>query len=468
MKFIQELFDKQQNSLQTLKNSTYKDRIQKIDRIHHFLTQEVNKQSLYQALRQDLGKSEMEAKVTELFPVISNIKHIKSHLKSWMKPQRKSTPLALTGTKSYVRYEPKGSTLIIAPWNYPFSLAIDPLLYAIASGCAAIVKPSEFSSATSAFIHSMIGELFPEAEFAVVEGAIPESQFLLSLPFHHIFFTGSPKVGKIVMEAAAKNLTSVTLELGGKSPCIIDDSVDIEAVAKKVLWGKLVNAGQTCIAPDYILIQENIKDVFIRQLQQSFHELFGTGVDLPSNKDYGRIINDKNYKRLQGYIENARVLNTEVIALGENEPEHRLMVPHIVVEPAPDSEVMQEEIFGPILPVLGYNEITNVPGFIRRLPRPLSLYIMSEKQKHIDYLLQHTTAGGTVINDLLIHYGNSNLPFGGVNHSGIGKGNGIYSFKAFSNERAVMHQKWGLTSVLQPPYTENKNKLVNFMLKWLS
>lgn len=460
---VERLFNLQRSpeNLQAMKATTAKERIERITRVERFILNPEHQEELAQAMWYDLRKSKEEVIATEIIPILTLLVHIKRKLKYWMKPQAVPTPVAMTGISSYIRYEPKGHVLVIAPWNYPFQLSIIPLIHAIAAGNVVLVKPSEISSATSAFTKKMMLQLFPEKEVAVIEGDVPVATALLEKPFHHIFFTGSPAVGKIVMAAAAKHLTSVTLELGGKSPCVIDDSVNIRQVAGKVAWGKLLNNGQTCIAPDYILIHHSQKEAFIEGFQDWVQKHYNhNGQGIQQSPYYTRIINERNFERVRRLISQAVDAGAQLITAEEMDAADKFMPPTLLDNVSLDMDIMQEEIFGPVLPILTYEDLTEVPEIIGQLPKPLAMYIMSQNSKNQNYLLDHSTAGGTAINELMITTLNPELPFGGVNNSGIGKSNGKHSFVEFSNERGVMKRRYLDFKMIFPPYNEKIFKLM--------
>jgi len=460
--YIKDVFSKQKNHAPSLRQTSAKDRLEKINRIYNYLLDSKNKKALLSALYTDLGKPSVEAKTSEIGVLLHSIKDIKHKLKGWMRDQRVPTPLLFTGNTSHIIHEPKGVALIISPWNYPFQLCINPLLYALAAGCTSILKPSEYSKSTSGFIARMITELFDEKEVAVCQGGIPTSQALLDLPFDHMYFTGSPVVGKIVMTAAAQHLSSVTLELGGKSPCFVDDSVNIDKVAKKIVWGKFFNTGQTCIAPDYILVSEKNKNKLAEALKKHIQAMYNpNGKGIEKSKDLGRLINDKHFQKVSRLISEAVNSGAKLITGGITEPSERFIAPTILTDIKPDADILQKEIFGPVLPILTYQTLDEALAYVNNKPKPLALYIMSKKSKNIQKILGSTSAGGTVINDFLTHFANHNLPFGGVNNSGIGKSHGKHGYLAFTNQRSLMKNKWSPTAIFHPPYTDLKEKLAD-------
>jgi len=466
---IQNIILSHKDTAVKLKRTTYKDRIKKLNSIVSYLQDRNNEQRLMEAMKIDLGRHTVEVLLSEI-GVINNVaKYIKRNLKEWMKNERVATSISLLGASSYIIKEPKGSTLIIAPWNYPLQLGIVPLCYAIAAGNTAVIKPSEYSSATSAYMATMIAQIFDPKEITVVQGAVEETKILLDLPWDHIYFTGSTMVGKIIMKAAAERLSSVTLELGGKSPCIIDKSANIASVAKKLTWGKFLNNGQTCIAPDYVLVPKKMKSSLVAELKKEVKtQLDPNGIGSQANEDYGHIISERHHSRCVSLLEDAIQKGANIITGGEYDASSRFFAPTVLDNVTDDMKIMQEEIFGPILPIIGYTSKEEVVNIINNKPKPLALYIQSKDQKSIAFFIENTTAGGTVINDFMIHYANPHLPFGGVNNSGIGKSHGYYGFQEFTNERAVMRQRFGATSLLHPPFTARSEKLARILGKWLS
>ena len=467
---IKRIYEVQSNpkNVLALRNSSYQDRIAKIKSIYNYILNKSNHDRIAEALYKDLRKSNEEVITTEMTPVILTIKEVCKKLKHWMKDEHVPSPVTMVGMSSFIKYESKGNILIIGPWNYPFQLAIYPLVYAIAAGNTAIIKPSEFSSNTANAISIMIKELFDENEVAVVEGGIPEATALLALPFNHIHFTGSPKVGKIVMEAAAKNLTAVTLELGGKSPVIIDGSTNLNSTAEKVCWGKTLNSGQTCIAPDFALVQENALDGFVEGFKRAcekFYDPNKKGID--QSKDYGRIINDTNFDRVQALLEDAKENGAKVEFGGEVNKQDRYIQPTLLSNINMKMKIMQDEIFGPILPVVSFKNKEDVTELLNSFPSPLALYIMSNNKDNTKYFLDHTVAGGTCINELMLTSVNPHLPFGGVNNSGVGKTGGKHSFMDFSNQRGVIKRKYvNSIKLIYPPFNKQIFKYFQKVIKF--
>ena len=383
---------------------------------------------LAEALWTDLHKSYEEAYLTELSIVYGEIRNHLRHLRQWAKPERKSSPLAILPASSRIIKEPLGNALIIAPWNYPVQLLLNPLVGAISAGCTAMLKPSPYVPNVSRVLTEMIRATFPEEYIAIVEGNRQVNQMLLAERWDLIFFTGSPALGKMVMEAASKHLTPVVLELGGKSPCIIDKSADLKVAAKRVAWGKALNAGQTCIAPDYLMIHEKVKDRFLRLLVKEWKHLLTK--DPQKAKHFVRIVSDKALERLIGYLDNGTIYHG-----GKYDKAERYLSPTILTDIHENAPVMQEEIFGPIFPVLTFKEINEVITFVTEREKPLALYYFGTNG---DYVLRHTSSGGACVNDVIMHIVNHKVPFGGVGNSGMGSYHGKESFMAFSHRRAVI------------------------------
>ena len=457
---IQQVFELQKAHSLTLRNTDSSQRKNKLRKLKSVI--EANEKEIFAALDIDLRKSQFEAAFSEVYFVYAEIDFAIKHLSGWMKPKRVAATLSSLLTKNRVYYEPKGTCLIIAPWNYPFQLLIGPLISAIAAGNCAILKPSEISPATSAAIMKIISENFDANEIACFEGDAEVSKALLEMPFGHIFFTGGTAVGKVVMTAAAKNLTSVTLELGGKSPCIIDEHTNIQKTADKIIWGKFMNAGQTCIAPDYILIKKEQEEEFIQHASGALDKMYYPGGKL-DKQSYGKIINEKNFNRINELVIDAVSGGAKVTVGGSNQSGDLTFEPTILTNVSPDCKIMQEEIFGPLLPVLNYQKIEDAVDFVNKSPKPLAMYVFTDQSKVADYIIKNTSTGGTAINDVLVHISNPNLPFGGVNSSGSGSCHGFFGFKAFSHERGVLFQSSINTNkMIYPPFGKK-----NGLLKWL-
>lgn len=385
---------------------------------------------LCEALWHDLHKSEQEAILTELSIVEGEIKNHISHLKSWMKRESRSTPLKMTPSRSYIVSEPLGLSLIISPWNYPVQLLLNPLVGAISAGCTAMLKPSPYVPEVSKVIEQMIEQTFEERYVACVQGNREVNAILLEQRWDIIFFTGSPALGRIVMQAAAKHLTPVVLELGGKSPCIVDKSADIEIAARRIAWGKSLNAGQTCIAPDYLLIHESRQEEFIEAFARAIKRLHGD--DPRKSPHYVRIVNSKAFERVSGYLKDGEVVYGGVLF-----PEERYIAPTLLKGVDPTSSVMQEEIFGPVLPMITFERKEQALRFITEREKPLALYYFGDESDGWR-MVGRTSSGGACINDTIMHIANENLPFGGVGNSGMGSYHGRLSFDVFSHRRAVV------------------------------
>ncbi|HIF14659.1 MAG TPA: aldehyde dehydrogenase family protein [Bacteroidetes bacterium] len=466
---IKSIFEAQQKKCDQLKRTSAKERLAKLNKIEKYISDQSNIDALQDALYKDFKKPASEVYLTELGVVHAQISHIKNNLSFWMLNKKVDTPLLLQGTSSYIKYEPKGVCLVLSPWNYPFNLAMVPVLYAISAGNAVILKPSEITTHASAYLNKMISELFECDEVCVIEGDVSTSTSLLELPFDHIFFTGSPQVGKIVMTAAAKNLTSVTLELGGKSPAIIDEKVDIRSAAEKLAWAKCLNNGQTCIAPDYAIVHESKKEALISELKAcigSYYDPENKGIQ--ASQDYSRVVNNKHLNRIKTLIDDAVEKGAKLECGGEVNQEDNFLAPTILSNVNEDMSIMHEEIFGPVLPIMTFKNKEDVPAAINKRPKPLSMYIASKSHNNIQYYIDNTSSGGTIVNDYMLGYSNPNLPFGGVNNSGIGKSLGFHSFVEFSNERGILKRHYmKLKPFMYPPYTNFVKKIIKLIYKWM-
>jgi aldehyde dehydrogenase (NAD+) len=462
---IEQLFHKQRNHQAAVKRTTAAERVAKLERLRAAII--AREPAIREAMFKDFRKSATEVDLTELYPSLVEIKDAIKSLRSWMQPERISTPMALLGTQSWIHREPRGVVLIIGPWNYPFQLVVAPLVAAIAAGNCVICKPSELTAHTSALLAELVGATFPDDEVAVVEGGPEETQRLLALPFDHFFFTGSTRVGRIVAEAAAKHLASTTLELGGKSPAVVDDSADLETTANRLVWGKFVNAGQTCIAPDYVLVSERRRGALVDELRRSIAAMYGASEDdRRKSPDLCRVINARNFDRLKKMLDDSVSQGARIEVGGGSDPGERYIAPTVLTGVTPEAPVMAEEIFGPILPVLTYKTLDDVPPMITARDKPLALYVFAHDQRAIDTVINNTTAGGTCINNAMIHFANPNLPFGGVGASGLGSYHGVHGFKAFSHERAVLRQgRIDVLKTVYPPYGAKVTKMVKWMFK---
>ena len=399
-----------------------------------------------EALRRDFQKPEFETYITETSFILSELKFFIKNLKDWTKPERVKSSLLNFPSKDYIYPTPYGVCLVLAPWNYPFQLTLSPAIGAIAAGNTVVLKPSEFTPHTSAVIKEIFEKLFPEEWVSVVEGGVETSEELLKQKWDYVFFTGSVPVGRIVAKAIAGNLTPSTLELGGKSPCIVHSSAKIELAAKRIAWGKFINAGQTCIAPDYILVDTSIKPGFVEALKNEISTLYGK--DPKASPDLSRIINQKHFERLKDLMQDQKCLFG-----GHTDDEANYISPTLLDEPDLDSKVMQDEIFGPLLPIISYTSEDEIEKIIRHYPRPLSLYIFTEEEAFSEKIIQKYHFGGGVVNDVLVHIANKNLPFGGVGDSGYGGYHGKFSFDTFTHKKSISKRATWLDIPLRyPPY----------------
>lgn len=421
-----------------------------------------NETVLEEALKKDLGKSAFESYATEIGFVLADIRYTIQNLQKWSAPKRVRTPLYLFPGKSKIQKEPYGSVLILGPYNYPVQLLAEPLVGAIAAGNCAVLKPSELTPHVSEAMYQIVHSTFKEEYIACVEGGVEVNQELLSQKFDYIFFTGSERVGRIVMKAAAENLTPVTLELGGKSPVIIEKTANIKEVARRIAWGKLMNAGQTCVAPDYVLVDESRKQQFLTEMKTAFSHLYGK--EIKKNPDFGRIVNERHMERLQKILEqDAKYL----FCGGRADTLQRYIEPAILdLGKDQNAASMQEELFGPILPVLSYHKLEDAVRFVNKRAKPLALYLFTKKRSAEKFVLERVSSGGVCVNDTISHLINPDLPFGGVGASGMGQYHGKYSFDTFTHEKSVFYKPadWNLP-VCYPPFTKGKMNLVKFFLK---
>lgn len=463
IKEIKRVFELQKANQFNVGNTNVSQRIAKLKKLHKAVLR--YRAQIKEALYNDYRKHPSEVDLTEVYPITSEIKHTKSHLRKWMQNHTATTPLAMLGSSSYIKYEPKGVVLITSPWNFPFNLTFVPLVSAIAAGNCVILKPSEHTPHASALMKTIIQEIFDENEVAVVEGGITTSQSLMTLPFNHIYFTGAPHIGKIVMEAAAKHLTSVTLELGGKSPTIVDETANVDTAARRIAWGKLVNNGQVCIAPDYVFVHEKKKEAFLAAVKKYLNKFYTD--DASSEPSYARIVNQRHFQRVKSYIEDALDKGANIEVGGKFDGDQDYISPTVMTNVSKNSTLMTEEIFGPVMPVYTFTDVQKVIDEINSREKPLALYIYSSSRKNINRIMSNTRAGGTCINHNAVHFFNSNLPFGGSNNSGIGKGHGWYGFQAFSNARGVLKQHVpNALEMLMPPYNNFKQKIIDLTIKW--
>lgn len=458
---IEEIFKKQYATMLVLRKSSTQHRIEKLKALKS--TIQLKEAEIFNALKEDLRKNAFEAALTEIYFVYGEIDFAIKNLRRWTGPKKISKALSSMFSTNRIHYEPKGRCLIIAPWNYPFQLTMSPLVSAIAAGNTVVIKPSELSPKTAKIINEIVSTTFPTEEIACIEGGVEDSEFLLSLPFDHIFFTGSTEIGKVVMKAASKNLSSVTLELGGKSPAVLMGSSNVRQAAEKIAWGKLTNSGQTCIAPDYLFIERSLKDKFVALYKEACEKMYFSNGQI-NREVFGKIINKKHFDRLQAALTEAVEGGAQIDYGGGSDVLSNTIFPTIISNCPASSKLLTEEIFGPVLPIIIIDSVDDAIAFINERPKPLASYIFTESETEKKTFIESTSAGGTCVNDVLIHISNPNLPFGGAGASGMGSSHGFYGFKAFSHERSVVYQsKLNLTKLIYPPY--NKPWILKIMKK---
>ena len=444
---MQDVFDRQAATALRLRSSSADERIAKIRKLRDAVI--AHTEDCYRAAYADFKKPPGEVDLAEILPICVEANDAIRKLKKWMKPTRVWPTLLTGGTRSHVQYVPRGRCLIVGPFNYPINLTLAPLVSAVAAGNTAILKPSELTPHMSALIAKIVGEVFSEDEVAIFQGEADVAQALQELPFDHIFFTGSPAIGKLVMAAAAKNLTSVTLELGGKSPTIVDGSANLKLAAKNIMWAKFANSGQTCIAPDHVFVHESVKDQWVDICREELKKAYGNSLtDQQNSPHLAHMVNARHTGRVKALLEDATAHGARALT-GGGMGESDCFIQPTLLDQVPDAaRVMQEEIFGPLLPIIGYTNLDEVIERINAGPKPLALYIYSKTEKNIDAVLTQTVSGGACVNHSLMQFLQGNLPFGGVNNSGIGNAHGHYGFKAFSHERGVVRTQFSFAATL--------------------
>ncbi|WP_449539598.1 aldehyde dehydrogenase [Ferdinandcohnia sp. Marseille-Q9671] len=457
MNTYRELLKRQREFFATGKTKEIAFRIETLKEIRNII--KMNEKQIMKALQIDLNKSEFEAYTTEIGFVLEELRFTIKHIEKWAKPRKVKATLSGFGTKSYIYPEPYGVALIISPWNYPFQLAFAPLIGAIAAGDCAILKPSELTPVTSKLLANLISKAFPQEYIAVVEGGVETSTALLNEKSDYIFFTGSVSVGKIIMEAAAKNLTPVTLELGGKSPCIIHKDANLRYAAKRIAWGKYTNAGQTCVAPDYLYIHNDVKDEFLQLLKNAIDDLYGDV--LREDSRFTKIVSDNHFKRLTAFLTNSG----SIYHGGKYDADKRIIAPTILSDITWRDPIMEDEIFGPILPIIGYDDLLEIIEEVNRRPKPLALYIFSEIERVQNKVLESISFGGGCVNDTVYHFTSPHLPFGGVGESGIGAYHGKGSFDIFSHEKGIMKQTTRFDLPFRYPTMKHGLKLIKLIMK---
>lgn len=453
---INEIVSKQRKYFLTNETKDVKFRLKKLKELKDNII-EMNDE-ICSALKKDLGKSSLESYMSEIGMIISELNHTIKHLKKWTKNKKVKTPISQISASSYVTYEPLGVVLIIAPWNYPFLLSIDPLIGAICAGNTIILKPSKEAPHVGEVIEKLISKTFKNEHAFVIKGSENANRVILEEKYDYVFFTGGQKVGKIVAEKCGRNLTPFSLELGGKSPCIIDKNVNLKLVCKRLAFGKYLNCGQTCIAPDYCLVHADVHDEFISTMKETIDNMYGKNP--LDNENYGKIINKSQFEKLKGY------LSGKIVHGGKTDEKTLQIEPTIIDKVKLSDDIMQEEIFGPILPVITYKTQEDIVKITRNFDKPLALYLFSNNKKFQKYILSNISFGGGCINDTIMHIANTNLPFGGVGGSGIGKYHGRYSFETFSNHRAIVrkHNYIDISARYQP-YSDKKEKFIKTFMK---
>ena len=448
------VFHKQKQFFQTKDTLAIPTRIKALKQLKDAI--KLHEDDIFSAMRADYNKNESDAFLTEIGIIYSEINFHIENLKDWAAPVDVKTPVTHFGAKSTIYKEPFGVTLIISPWNYPFNLGMAPLVGALSAGNTAILKPSEHTPNVSSTISRIIASAFPEKYVTTIEGGIETNQQLLDLPFDYIFYTGSSQVGKIVMEAASKHLTPVTLELGGKSPSIVLKDANLKLAAKRIVWGKFMNAGQTCVATDYVYADNRIKDQLVKHLKHYTHKFYNKEFE---SEDYMQIINDRHFKRVHGYIEG------DIAYGGRSHKSKRMIEPTIIQNADFSHPAMKEEIFGPVLPVLGFDDLEKAMIDIRDMPDPLALYVFTEDRSAARHIIENIPFGGGAVNDTMFHLATPHLPFGGRGHSGMGKYHGRYSFDTFTHEKSILHQTTLFDIPLRYPNYRKFQKLLKYIWK---
>ncbi|XP_071955471.1 aldehyde dehydrogenase, dimeric NADP-preferring-like isoform X2 [Antedon mediterranea] len=438
---------------------SYEQRKQLLESMLNFIKD--HQQDMIDAMTKDLRKPRSEAMGMEISFAENEVIHALNHLKEWMKDEKTSKPMAMVGKDVYIKSEPVGVMLIIGAWNYPVQLILHPLIGAIMAGNTAVMKPSELSPATAAVFEKFLPKYLDKDCYTLVNGGIPETTALLAQRFDHILYTGSSPVAKIVMAAAAKHLTPVTLELGGKSPAFVDKDCNMYTVARRIAWGRFINSGQTCIAPDYVLLERETRDKFVEALKDAVKEFYGENPQ--DSKDFGRIINERHFKRVVSLLDSGKC-----VMGGQTDEKEKYVAPTVLVDVKPDDPVMTDEVFGPVLPIMTVSDVDEAVNFINSREKPLAMYVFSNKKQVVDSILNRTSSGGFTANDVLMHAAVDTLPFGGIGNSGMGGYHGKHSFDRFSHKRAVVIGDQSLESLLAvryPPYTESKEGWLLWLMK---
>lgn len=461
---IRRVFDLQKVAAQRLRSLSVAERIDRLKRLRAEILR--RRPEILEAARTDFNRPGVETDFTEMMPVLMEIGDHCRHLRRWLKPRKVRPTLTMLGTSAWTRFEPRGRCLILAPWNYPLTLTLGPLVPAVACGNTVMIKTSEMAPAFSRVLVDIVRAVFSEDEVAIVEGDASVATALLALPFDHCFFTGSPAIGKVVMGAAASHLTSVTLELGGKSPVVVDETADIALAAQTIAWAKYINTGQTCIAPDHIYVHEAVRDEFVTRVCAHLREWYGEGLQ-GLNADLSRSVNRRHAARVAALLDDAVARGARVLFGGEVDIERCFVAPTLLTDIPADAAIMREEIFGALLPIIAYRDRAAVIAGINAGPKPLALYVWTRQQANADALIAATSSGGVCINHVAAHFLHHNLPFGGVNNSGIGSYHGEWGIRAFSHERAILKTRVMTIKMFFPPYTDRASRLLARLLRWL-
>jgi aldehyde dehydrogenase (NAD+) len=453
---IQVIMERQRKFFESGKTRDIPFRLEQLKKLGRAIQR--HEKDILGALKSDLNKAPFEAYATEIGMVLEELRFVIRHLPGWATPKKVITPIVNFLSTSRIYSEPYGIVLIMSPWNYPFQLAMEPLIGAIAAGNCAIIKPSNYSSNTSKIIEKIISEAFSDSFVAIVQGGREANHTLLEQKFDYIFFTGSVAVGKTVMEAASKHLTPVTLELGGKSPCIVDETANIDLAARRIVWGKFLNAGQTCVAPDYVVVHNKVKDVLIRKMKEYIVRYYGENGC--ANEHYPKIINSKHYMRLLALLENQHILIGGNASTSTNQ-----IAPTLIDQINWDNPIMTEEIFGPILPILEYQDFNDVINKINQRPKPLALYLFTRNKRHERKVIGSISFGGGCINETVMHLVSSHMPFGGVGESGMGGYHGRYSFDTFSHKKSILKKSNLFDMPFRYPPYKNRLALLKKIMK---
>jgi aldehyde dehydrogenase (NAD+) len=466
---IKTVFGQQEKHQYAIADTTVRQRVEKLERLGACVLK--YRQEIYDALWADFRKPPAEVDVSEIGVVMGEIRHTVKHLASWMQPKPVQMILPLLGTRSEIRYRPKGVCLVISPWNFPLNLTFSPLVSAIAAGNCVMLKPSEMTPHCSALMGRIVAECFPPEEVFLVEGDAQVAQTLLQLPFNHIFFTGSPAIGKHIMRAAAEHLSSVTLELGGKSPVIVDGTSNLMDTAGQIMWLNCLNTGQICIAPDYVLVQKDARDALVDLMVAQVKKFYGdTPQARQQSADYPRMVNDRHFQRVKNLLDDALAKGARLAFGGHTDAAERYIEPSILLDVPEDALIWEEEIFGPLLPIRTFEALEETLEYLHARPRPLSLYIHSHRKKNIEYLLTHIRCGNVAVNDCGVQFYSQYLPFGGSNNSGIGETHGHFGFMAFTHQQSVVHQNrlFPHTRIFHPPYAKTLTRWMREgLVKWM-